>query len=151
MALLKKKNEDSGAVAPPENQNKVQEQLGGDRANAINPAIDQKITDYMSANPKHVEYLNGLSKDRLVRKFIYEVDIKSLEAKQNLDRGFRQLAISNPALMDAVREIRATQPPEKQEQEIARLGRAFAIGTNTRVRPIREKMEQSQPGTKVSV
>ena len=119
MALLKKKTEDSADIPPGQNQNKVQEQPVTDR-NAINPAIDQKITDYANANPKYVEYLNNLSKERLIRKLLYE-DVKALEAKQNLDRGFHQLAVSNPALMEAVREIRATQPPEKQEQEIARL------------------------------
>jgi hypothetical protein len=153
MALLKKKNEDSG--------NGTSHVQGGDQTheqthdrNAINPAIDQKITDYMNANPKQVDYLNGLSKERLVRKFIYEVDIKSMEAKQNLARGFRELALSNPALVEAVKEIRATQPPERQEQEIARLGKAFAISTNTRVAPIRApKVEDgpTQAGPKVSV
>jgi len=148
MALLKKKSEDSGDNTPSQNQNKVQEQPGPDRSNAINPAIDQKITDYAAANPKYVDYLNTLSKERLIRKLLYE-DVKALEARQNLERGFHQLAISNPALVDAVREIRATQPLEKQEQEIARLGRAFAIGTKTRVQPIRSA-EQTQSGPKVS-
>jgi hypothetical protein len=61
MALLKKKTEDSADIPPGQNQNKVQEQPVTDR-NAINPAIDQKITDYANANPKYVEYLNNLSK-----------------------------------------------------------------------------------------
>jgi hypothetical protein len=51
--------------------------------------------------------------------------------------------------MEAVREIRATQPPEKQEQEIARLGRAFAISTKTRVQPIRQEAA-TQAGPKVT-
>ena len=102
-----------------------------DRQENINPVIDKKITDYAAANPRYVDYLNSLSKERLVRKLLYE-DLKAQEAKQNLDRGFHQLAVSNPALLEAVREIRATQPPEKQEQEIIRLGRAFAISTKTR-------------------
>ena len=148
MALLKKKTEDSADIPPGQNQNKVQEQPVTDR-NAINPAIDQKITDYANANPKYVEYLNNLSKERLIRKLLYE-DVKALEARQNLERGFHQLAVSNPALVEAVREIRATQPTEKQEQAIAKLGRAFAIGTNTRVQPIRST-EQTQTGPKVSV
>ena len=148
MALLKKKTEDSADIPAGQNQNKVQEQPVTDR-NAINPAIDQKITDYANANPKYVEYLNNLSKERLIRKLLYE-DVKAVEAKQNLDRGFHQLAVSNPALMEAVREIRATQPPEKQEQEIARLGRAFAISTKTRVQPIRQDVA-TQSGPKVSV
>ena len=147
MALLKKKTEDSGDAAPGQNQNKVQEQQVTDR-NAINPVIDQKITDYAAANPKYVEYLNNLSKERLIRKLLYE-DVKAVEAKQNLDRGFHQLAVSNPALIEAVREIRATQPAEKQEQEIARLGRAFAIGTKTRVQPIRQE-QATQSGPKIS-
>ena len=85
----------------------------------------------------------------IIRKLLYE-DVKAVEAKQNLDRGFHQLAVSNPALMEAVREIRATQPPEKQEQEIARLGRAFAISTKTRVQPIRQEAP-TQSSPKVSV
>jgi hypothetical protein len=149
MALLKKKTEDSGDNAPAQNQNKVQETQVTDRLNAINPAIDQKITDYAAANPKYVDYLNNLSKERLIRKLLHE-DVKALEARQNLERGFHQLAVSNPALVEAVREIRATQPTEKQEQLIAKLGRAFAIGTNTRVQPIRAA-EPTQSGPKVSV
>jgi len=50
MALLKKKTEDSAIFLQARNQNKVQEQPVADR-NAINPAIDQKITDYANANP----------------------------------------------------------------------------------------------------
>ena len=149
MALLKKKTEDSGDNTPNQNQNKVQETQVTDRLNAINPAIDQKITDYAAANPKYVDYLNNLSKERLIRKLLYE-DVKAVEAKQNLDRGFHQLAVSNPALMEAVREIRATQPPEKQEQEIARLGRAFAISTKTRVQPFRQEAP-THSSPKVSV
>ena len=149
MALLKKKTEDSADSTPSQNPSKVQEQQVTDRLNAINPAIDQKITDYANANPKYVEYLNNLSKERLIRKLLYE-DVKALEARQNLERGFHQLAVSNPALVEAVREIRATQPTEKQEQLIAKLGKAFAIGTNTRVQPIRST-EQTQTGPKVSV
>ena len=149
MALLKKKTEDSADSTPSQNPSKVQEQQVTDRLNAINPAIDQKITDYAAANPKYVDYLNNLSKERLIRKLLYE-DVKALEARQNLERGFHQLAVSNPALVEAVREIRATQPTEKQEQAIAKLGRAFAIGTNTRVQPIRTT-EPTQTGPKVSV
>jgi hypothetical protein len=149
MALLKKKTEDSADSTPSQNPSKVQEQQVTDRLNAINPAIDQKITDYAAANPKYVDYLNNLSKERLIRKLLYE-DVKALEARQNLERGFHQLAVSNPALVEAVREIRATQPTEKQEQLIAKLGRAFAIGTNTRVQPIRAA-EPTQSGPKVSV
>ncbi len=145
MALMKKKAEDSGESTTSQDTNKVNDQAVTDRLGGINPAIDQKITDYANANPKYTDYLNSLSKERLVRKLIYE-DMKAVEAKQNLNRGFHQLAVSNPALIEAVREIRATQPPEKQEQEIARLGKAFAIGTQTRVQPIRPpKPEQSGP------
>ncbi len=148
MALLKKKSEDSGANAPSQDSNQSKDQPTAERQNRIDPVIDQKITDYAAANPRHVDYLNSLSKERLVRKLIYE-DIKALEAKQNLERGFHQLAVSNPALIEAVREIRATQPAEKQEQQIARLGKAFAIGTNTRVAPIRPP-EQTQGGQRQS-
>ena len=149
MALLKKKTEDSGTT-PGENSNPAKDQQILDRQENINPVIDKKITDYAAANPRYVDYLNSLSKERLVRKLLYE-DLKAQEAKQNLDRGFHQLAVSNPALLEAVREIRATQPPERQEQEIIRLGRAFAISTKTRVQPIRQQREdQSQAGPKVS-
>ena len=150
MALLKKKTEDSGNTAPGDNSAPAKDQQILDRQENINPVIDKKITDYAAANPRYVDYLNSLSKERLVRKLLYE-DLKAQEAKQNLDRGFHQLAVSNPALLEAVREIRATQPPEKQEQEIIRLGRAFAISTKTRVQPIRpQRDEQSQAGPKVT-
>ena len=150
MALLKKKTEDSGNTAPGDNSTPAKDQHILDRQENINPVIDKKITDYAAANPRYVDYLNSLSKERLVRKLLYE-DLKAQEAKQNLDRGFHQLAVSNPALLEAVREIRATQPSEKQEQEIIRLGRAFAISTKTRVQPIRpQREEQSQSGSKVS-
>lgn len=35
-----------------------------------NPEIDAKLDAYISANPKLVEYYNGLSKDDLIRKLM---------------------------------------------------------------------------------
>jgi hypothetical protein len=135
MALLKKKSEDSGANATGQDSNKASDQVV-DQNVTNRPHIDRKIDDYAAANPQYLNYLNNLSKERLVRMLLLE-DLKSVEAKQNLQRGFHQFAVSNPALVEAIREIRSTVSPEKQEQEIARLGKAFAIGTQTRVQPIR--------------
>jgi hypothetical protein len=136
MALLKKKSEDSGVNAPAQDSNKAQEQQSTQGQPINRPHIDKKIDDYAAANPDYVTYLNNQSKERLVRMLLLE-DLKAVEAKQNLRRGFHQFAVSNPALVEAIREIRATVPPEKQEEQIARLGKAFAIGTDKRVQPIR--------------
>jgi hypothetical protein len=70
--------------------------------------------------------------------------------KQDLNRGFHDFAVTSPALAEAVREIRANLSPEQQEAQIARLGKTFAISTNTRVKPIRAQ-EQTQAGRKASV
>jgi hypothetical protein len=146
MALLKKKSEDSGANAPGQDSNKAAEQVV-DQNVTNRPHIDRKIDDYAAANPQYLNYLNNLSKERLVRMLLLE-DLKSVEAKQNLQRGFHQFAVSNPALVEAIREIRSTVSPEKQEQEIARLGKAFAIGTQTRVQPVRPPSpDQTGPKT----
>jgi hypothetical protein len=145
MALLKKKTEDSGVNAPAQDSNKAQEQQTTEGQPINRPHIDKKINDYAAANPDYVNYLNNQSKERLVRMLLLE-DLKAVEAKQNLQRGFHQFAVSNPALVEAIREIRSTVSPEKQEQEIARLGKAFAIGTQTRVQPIRPPaLDQSGP------
>jgi len=119
----------------------------------INPEIDNKINLHMERNPKFVEYLNNLDKTVLVRKLVYE-DVKAYEAKQNLNRGFKQLAESNPALTQAVAQIRASQPADKIDMAIASLGRSYAQATGQRVAPIKEEQTapaQVQRGPSMSV
>jgi hypothetical protein len=158
MALLKKKSDDSGETTQSQqtqNQDiaKMQERQVTERMYAFKPVINQKIDDYIKANPKYMEFLNGLDKERLIRMVVHD-EVRAEEAKQNLARGFHQLAVSNPALAEVIAEIRRTQPPEKQEQEIARLGKAFAISTDKRVTPIRASQAedtQTQSGPRMSV
>lgn len=79
----------------------------------INPEIDQRLTQFMDANPRLVESYRSMEKETLVRKLCLSRMFKS-EQQNNVVQQMQQWVNQRPQLKEFIDKKMQQTPTEKQ-------------------------------------
>ena len=100
------KPEDGGAASAAESQPQFKE----------NPQVNAKIDDYIRANPKHWEYIQTMTPERMARALVLN-EVQKQDRQQKMQAGVMKKLDQNPemkkALQAAVKDV-----PEDQREKV---------------------------------
>ena len=101
-----------------------------------NVEINAKIDAYIQANPKEMNYIQGLPRERLERMLVLQ-NVNKLERRERVRTSVMKQLEANPELKEAYRKLVKNLPAEQQEKAMA------SIAART-LRTITPRPQQSQ-------
>ena len=86
-----------------------------------NPQVNAKIDDYIKNNPKHWEYIQSMSKDRMARALVLG-EVQKQDRTERMRAGILRKLDENPELKQQVEKVVKHLPEDRREQAMATIG-----------------------------
>lgn len=108
-----------------------------------NPQVNAKIDDYIKANPKHWEYIQSMTPDRMARALVLG-EVQKQDRQEKMRAGVLKKLDQNPEMKKAFETVVKDLPEDQREKVMASLAmRAM------RAMPQRETAPARTAGVKV--
>ena len=118
---------------------------GGDAADTTsqpqfkeNPQVNAKIDDYIKANPKHWEYIQSMTPDRMARALVLS-EVQKLDRQEKMRAGVMKKLDQNPEMKKALETVVKDLPEDQREKVMASLAmRAMRANTPQQQKPAQQ-------------
>ena len=81
-----------------------------------NPQVNAKIDEYIKANPKHWEYIQSMTPDRMARALVLN-EVQKLNRQEKMQAGVMRKLDQNPEMKKAL-EMAVKDLPEDQREKV---------------------------------
>ncbi|MEO6751233.1 MAG: hypothetical protein ABIP85_05600 [Chthoniobacteraceae bacterium] len=118
---------------------------GGDAADTTsqpqfkeNAQVNAKIDDYIKANPKHWEYIQSMTPDRMARALVLS-EVQKLDRQEKMRAGVMKKLDQNPEMKKALETVVKNLPEDQREKVMASLAmRAMRANTQQQQKPAQQ-------------
>lgn len=100
-----------------------------------NPEVNAKIDDYIKSNPKHWDYIQSMSPDRMARTLVLG-EIQKQDRTQKMETGILRKLEQNPEMKEHIESIVKKMPESQRERATISIARSAFRATA-------EKQQQS--------
>ena len=83
-----------------------------------NPQVNAKIDDYIKANPKHWEYIQSMTPDRMARALVLN-EVQKLNRQEKMQAGVMKKLDQNPEMKKALETAVKNLPEDQREKVMA--------------------------------
>ena len=83
-----------------------------------NPQVNAKIDDYIKANPKHWEYIQSMTPDRMARALVLN-EVQKLNRQEKMQAGVMKKLDQNPEMKKAFETVVKDLPEDQREKVMA--------------------------------
>lgn len=85
-----------------------------------NPQVNAKIDEYIKANPKHWEYIQSMTPDRMARALVLN-EVQKLDRQEKMRAGVLKKLDQNPEMKKAFETVVKNLPEDQREKVMASL------------------------------
>lgn len=85
-----------------------------------NPQVNAKIDDYIKANPKHWEYIQSMTPDRMARALVLS-EVQKQDRQEKMRAGVLKKLDQNPEMKKAFETVVKDLPEDQREKVMASL------------------------------
>ncbi len=85
-----------------------------------NPQVNAKIDDYIKANPKHWEYIQSMTPDRMARALVLN-EVQKQDRQEKMRAGVLKKLDQNPEMKKAFETVVKDLPEDQREKVMASL------------------------------
>lgn len=85
-----------------------------------NPQVNAKIDEYIKANPKHWEYIQSMTPDRMARALVLN-EVQKLDRQEKMRAGVLKKLDQNPEMKKAFETVVKDLPEDQREKVMASL------------------------------
>ena len=83
-----------------------------------NPQVNAKIDDYIKANPKHWEYIQSMTPDRMARALVLS-EVQKQDRQEKMQAGVMKKLDQNPEMKKALETAVKNLPEDQREKVMA--------------------------------
>ena len=103
-----------------------------------NAQVNAKIDDYIKANPKHWEYIQSMTPDRMARALVLN-EVQKLDRREKMHAGVMKKLDQNPEMKKALETVVKNLPEDQREKVMASLAmRAMRANTAQQQKPAQQ-------------
>ena len=103
-----------------------------------NAQVNAKIDDYIKANPKHWEYIQSMTPDRMARALVLS-EVQKLDRQEKMRAGVMKKLDQNPEMKKALETVVKNLPEDQREKVMASLAmRAMRANTQQQPKPAQQ-------------
>ena len=103
-----------------------------------NEQVNAKINDYIKANPKHWDYIQSMSPDRLQRALVLK-EVQKLDRQAKMQAGVMKKLDQNPEMKKAFETVVKDLPEDQRERVMASMAlRAMRAMTPQQPKPAQQ-------------
>ena len=103
-----------------------------------NPQVNAKIDDYIKAYPKHWEYIQSMTPDRMARALVLS-EVQKLDRQEKMRAGVMKKLDQNPEMKKALETVVKNLPEDQREKVMASLAlRAMRANSTQQQKPAQQ-------------